>query len=273
MLEDPLEDAEDLVQYSTITEGYVEGDTESLQDAMDEVRAEGYRTVMVVNDRYAILDDLAQAAAGHVDDPVNITDIDQISLLGDGFMWMLAGAVLPPALMETIQLPVDSPLDKLLNGAVLFTNYDPYFYHADTDPFLKVWKSQTADFVKQLNAYAPIDEDGYFPLYMAIPDYFQTEVPTEFASYIYDAVMATGIAACKAQQASSQVVQEDEENLDHYDYILRSDFTGASGKVSFKQDDDGEYLNSRDPSGVEFGVHNIIPQEPNADGMRGYVDK
>ena len=260
--ESPLEDAEDdLPNFLTITEEVdeLEGD-DSIEDALNEVVKEGYRTIMYIGDRFTLLDDIARVADG-------------MGLLGEGYFWIISGAALQPAMLPTVRAQVGSPLDKLLNGAAMFTNYDPFVYNATSDKFLEAWKNQNEQLIAELNAKSPKpqgDEEGVAgnivsdaSFYTAESDYFETEVPTEYASFIYDAVVAAGIGACRA-------FVQDGENGQHYESILQSSFTGASGNVRFKNNDDGEPENSRDMTDVTFGIHNIRPTETDASGQRGY---
>ena len=96
-------------------------------------------------------------------------------------------------------------------------------------------------------------DPGYF---VGETGYFQTEIPTEYASFLYDAIISTGMAACRSNQTNS----------DHVEELLKSDFEGASGRTVYTQG-----TNSRDPAGVRFGIYNICPGEvDNATNTRGY---
>jgi len=104
---------------------------------------------------------------------------------------------------------------------------------------------------------------------MANASYFQLETPSEYASYMYDAVMATGIGACDALMAPEESIHKG----DHIGSILESRFTGASGTVSFVHDDDDDsHENIRDSKGPLYGIYNIRPAAATAGGdKRGYV--
>jgi hypothetical protein len=250
--EDPLENAEDTLGFETITEHIVEGDNESIEKALEEVIEKGYRTILLATDREAFLDDVARIA-------------EEKGLLGEGYFWILSGDALPPALLPTLRHEVDSPVDKLLRGAAVFTNFDPFVYNGEADPFLKAWRSQNTTLVDRLNAIQPRQSSGD-NFYTADQSYFQTETPTEYASFMYDAVMATGIGACTALRAGSS------SESDHYDAILSGSFQGASGPVSFKRDEEeNEFTNGRDPAGVLFGIHNVRPGAVDEGGMQMYV--
>jgi ABC-type branched-subunit amino acid transport system substrate-binding protein len=113
--EDPLEDVEDEVGYETITEGFTIGDDASLREALGDVSpdGDGYRTVILTVDSFAVLDDAARAAA-------------ELGIVGEGYLWMITGDALPDIMREGLLLEPGSPLDVLLDGAYTFTNYDPY---------------------------------------------------------------------------------------------------------------------------------------------------
>jgi hypothetical protein len=247
--EDPLEGAQEMLGYKTITNHIIEGNDESIESALEEVSAKGYRTILLVTDREAILDDVARIA-------------ETKGLLGVGFFWVVSGGALPSALLPTLRYEVDSPVDKLLRGAAVFTNYDPFVYNGETDPFLKAWRRQNSTLVDRLNSIQPRQSNGG-DFFTANPSYFQTETPTEYASFMYDAVMATGIGACNALRAGNS------SNRGHYNKIVSSSFQGASGPVSFKRnEEENEFTNGRDPTGVLFGVHNMRPGIVNDDGLQ-----
>jgi hypothetical protein len=247
--ERPFEVAQEKLGFETITESIVEGNDESIKKALDNVHARGYRTIVLATDREAFLDDVARIA-------------EKKGLLGEGYFWILSGGALPPALLPTLRYEVDSPVEKMLRGAAVFTNYDPFVYNGETDPFLKAWRSQNSTLVDRLNSIQPRQSNGD-SFFTADPSYFQTETPTEYASFMYDAVMATGIGACSAFLAGSS------SNGEHYNAIVSSSFQGASGPVSFKRnEEENEFTNGRDPTGVLFGIHNMRPGIVDDDGMQ-----
>ena len=250
--ESPLEDAEDeLTNFFTIIEEVEEGSDDSIRDALGEVISEGYRTIMYIGDRFTLLDDIARVA-------------DEMGLLGEGYFWILSGDVVPPKLLPTIKNKVGSSLDKLLDGAAVFTNHDPFIYNPDNDRFLATWKKQDSSMAEYLNFKLSETMEGDNPVYYADSSYFQTHEPTEYASFIYDAVISTGIGACRA------AAREGSDDDAHYQEILKASFHGASGHVQFKSDDDGHYENSREMSDLIFGFHNLRPLPEDDNGMRGY---
>ena len=98
-------------------------------------------------------------------------------------------------------------------------------------------------------------------------NYFEASTPTEYASFMYDAIMTAGISACQSLASTA-----DDQHIDH---VLRTEFSGASGPFRFK---DGTNLNGepikenfRDPEHSIFGIYNIRPGVVDDDGMQRCV--
>lgn len=190
---------------------------------------------------------------------------------------------------------VDSPLGKLLNGALMIDRLDAFRSNED-DPFLTAWRQQDGAFVEQMNTLMPLSQDspGYFH---AADDYFQTVDPPDHVAFAYDSVMALGFGGCiemenrKAPPAGAgQSIPSDApfpqqdvtmpppsgssvdgtrklqdslprsppggdtpRKLDpHVAGILASEFDGASGHLSWKNQSQG-----RDGGGLQFGLYNM----------------
>lgn len=252
MYEDPLEDAEDDLGYLTITEHVLEEDgdekdgaRESMRSSFGDVLSEGFHTVVFAAERPAVLDDIAAVS-------------DELGIIGDDYFWFFTGDLLPPELFSTLSFKVDSPEDKLLRGAALITNFDPFVYQPEGDPFLQAWRAQNDEMLDLLAALHPLDESaaGYF---VGEPGYFQRETPTEYASFLYDAIMSAGMAACRAAENGSS----------HIDEIFAANFHGASGQTIMQAN-----TNSRDITGIKFGVYNVRPGDidPNTNTRRYVAD-
>jgi hypothetical protein len=241
--EDSLGDAEDKLGFESLTGHFIEGDDATIYDALGDVLEKGYRTILLITDRPAMLDDIARIA-------------EELGLLGEGYFWIITGDALPPALLAHTQHAVDSPADKLLRGAALVTNYDRFVYEGESDPFLKEWRKQDSTLVDRLNRIQPKNILGN-PFYVGGATYFETETPAEYASFVYDSVMAAGIGACRAQQGVDDITN-------HQQAILNGKFSGASGPVDFGQ----EGKTSRDPNSVSFGVYNVRPSSADENNMR-----
>jgi hypothetical protein len=228
--EDPMENAENDLGYKTKTEHVLEDDIQSMYDSLGECVSEGYHTIFFAADRPAILDDLAEVG-------------EDLGIIGEDYVWFFTGDILPPELLSTTRFEVDSPADKVLRGAALLTNYDPFVYKPEGDAFLDAWKKQGDELLERLREMHPLDpsDPGYFA---GEAGYFQEEVPTEYASFLYDAIMNAGMSACRSLESST----------DHIVEVFKSDFQGASGHTSFKS---GQ--NTRSTAGVKFGVYNVRP--------------
>lgn len=93
-----------------------------------------------------------------------------------------------------------SPLDNLLNGAVIITPTDKIVEPGSgPDLFLQSWKAQNSSFVAFLNDLAPTDSLTGQPIYNVGSSYFQDNEPAALASYIFDSVMSVGFGACAMQ--------------------------------------------------------------------------
>lgn len=248
-LESPIEDLEEDLGYLTITESFHAGDDDGIRSAFQEAKDKGFRTIVLVTDQVSLLDDVARVA-------------DDMDMLGPGYLYMISGGALPRTLLaEHVRYPVGSPADRMLRGAALFTDYDRFVYFGESDPFLAQWRNQTSSFVDEVQKLQPSD---FTNLLSRPSDYFKMVTPTEYASFMYDAVMTAGFSACHAWATSI--------GESHSDLVYRTEFSGASGPFRFK---DGTNLNGdpikenfRDPEHSIFGIYNIRPGEVDEDGMQ-----
>lgn len=250
LFEHSLETASVQYNYDLIAGHMVEGDESSVKASLERILQKGYRTVVVATDRPAVLEDIAVLA-------------EELGMLNGDFVWVLSGDALPPAMQPFLQNKIDSPMDKLLRGAALFTNYDRFVYEGKFNNFYKVWREQAPSLVEEINAMQPLDKDGN-PLYLATKGYFQNESPTEYSSFIYDAVMTAGASACMARLRG---VRGRAGN--HVQQVLTTEFTGASGPVSFYDKENKIFQTSRNVDGVLFGMYNVRPKEADEDSVRG----
>jgi hypothetical protein len=191
------------------------------------------------------------------------TLLEEEGMLTSEYIYILTGASVPIDRFATMfaQIETGTPLDKLLSGALIFDRLDNFRWRED-DPFLAAWRQQNSTFVDRMNSLMPLSSDkvGYF---LAPADYFQTVDPVSHVSYVYDSVMALGFGGC----------MEDNQSPDgglggdapppgggppplppnpHVDGILASEFDGASGHMSWKEEG-----STRDPGGIHFGLYNI----------------
>jgi ABC-type branched-subunit amino acid transport system substrate-binding protein len=246
--EDPIRDTGELYGLRTLSRHLREGEDESIEDALEEVIKRGYRTMVLITDRPAFLDDIAHFA-------------DEKGMLDGGYFWIISGDAFPPALEPHLKYEVDSATDKLLRGAALFTNYDRFVYEGESNAFLQEWRNQSSSLVEGLNAMVPRKSNDE-PYYVADhKTYFQTEIPTEYSSFIYDAVMTLGISACKASLRGNK-------KSGHIQQVVTTEFHGASGPLTFYDELDKEYKTSRNVEGVMFGMYNVRPGPVDENKMR-----
>ena len=122
--------------------------------------------------------------------------LEQLEMLVSDYVYILPHTLVPTdnnlELIYGEHFP-GSPLDKLLTGALVFDRLDGFNAYS-SDPFLKSWRSQTADMVNRLNSLVPVR------WLKANSDYFQTTFPFNGTSFIYDAVMTIGFGACEKQR-------------------------------------------------------------------------
>ena len=131
--------------------------------------------------------------------------LDELSMLESDFLYILPPELIPVdtvGLLYGEQRP-NSPLDKLLAGALVFDRLDGFRADEVNDPFLQSWQLQNATTVDRLNAAVP--DSAY---YYASQDYFQTIVPAAGSSFVYDAVMSLAVGCCRAEETANRIAAE-----------------------------------------------------------------
>jgi hypothetical protein len=88
-----------------------------------------------------------------------------------------------------------------------------------------------------------------------MPFSFDLQDFTIFTTWLYDAVMSIGLAAC---QTSNETMFTGPEL---YEHIMKLDFTGASGTVNF------DSTGLRDPRAVEYYLANVISYNATAEHL------
>jgi hypothetical protein len=268
-LESPLREFIDKFDHETVFAHLYQFEEESYRVALAKVKNRGFRTIILLNDRPASIEKIATIA-------------DEMNMIGPGYFWLLMGAAFRPSLIQNMKYRVDSPMDKLLRGAALFTNYDRSTYKIDpsNDPFLTAWKTHNVLSIDTLNRLQPFDKKTSKPVYTASPTYFQDELPAEYASLIYDAVILAGISVCRDYK-----VHFGKGNFTHIVELRNTDFTGASGRVRFgpkdyvvENDVTRKTINeviskfknksTRDPKDTFFGIYNIQRDKVDGDDMQ-----
>lgn len=265
--ESPIEDLEEDFNYVTITESFDQGDNEAIAEAFQEALDNGYRTIVLITDRIAALDDIANVA-------------DEMGMLGEGWFWILNGVdLITPHMAQHIQYPEGSAADRLLRGAALFTNYDPFMYStaSDEDAFVAAWKEQGTAMLPLFDQFLPKDPKTGEALVSPSSQHFaDAPLPSVYSSFVYDAVITAGLSACHAQDGDNDEQYKNGLYLNpHIESVFETDFQGASGRVRFKVGEDlngnDVFENSRDVEDVVFGMYNVQPRAAvNEDGMRRY---
>lgn len=113
-----------------------------------------------------------------------LADLD---MLTDEYVYIFQPQAVPTDAVGTIfgGQSIDSPLDRLLRGGIILDHHDLYRANGDQDPFLKMWKSQGPEILDEIRALYP-DFDEYDE------DYFQTTLPADYSSFLYDAIISIG---------------------------------------------------------------------------------
>lgn len=225
------------------------------------IKAKGINTILINTDHPKSLDSLADA-------------LDEQGMLTNDYVYILSPMTTPTdqrlALLRNGGQP-DSPLDKLLSGALVMDQLDGFTAKTTgsttgaagsdkEDAFLRLWKEQNATLVDQLNAQHPLSpgDDAYW---QAPPDYFQkgnTDTgsfsghPSNLASFVFDAVMSLGVGGCRTlanqdNNASAIGLVEMMEG------IMSVNFMGVSGqRLRFAQE-----RHYRRPDDITMGLYNI----------------
>jgi Receptor family ligand binding region len=244
----PIEDMAVTLGFEVYSQFFVPNLRESIEGVLNEMLEIGYRTILLATDKLTSIEDVAIIAA-------------KLKMLGKGYVWMITNEALQPAQLNSMSYPMGSPMDSLLRGAALFTNYDPFVYNGVSDSFLSSWRTQNASAISELNQLQPLDSAGN-PYFVANETYFSNEVPTEYASFLYDAIMSIGISACHTLIGKTK-----DGTVSHINQVFATAFTGASGKVRF-QSENNIYKNSRNATDVMFGIYNIRSFTVDISGMQ-----
>jgi hypothetical protein len=229
-------------------------DLRSMQNTMEAVKASGYRTILVAPDLPSVqIPAMAQVAT-------------ELGLTNGDYLWIFAGDF-DLALLHSS----DAAVQELLRGSLLIAPISGRDISPVEDPFYRAWRSQGPDQVKILNAANPIqvqdgivnenstgkgfvkgDSSGYM---LAEDDFFQQTSPVFGSSFLYDAVIATGMGACQAFAASNGSGVEVEPFVEG---IRSVTFTGATGYVQVGCDD-CTFKSGRYPYTTMWRILNLLP--------------
>lgn len=266
---EPLEE-ETVKRVKVEIEGRVP-DPEEVRAALTTIRESGIRTILTLLIRDTFLDDIATIA-------------DDLGMLTDEYWWIFSvEGVSSQRISDWIISSKNKPaLYKLLNGAGVFQLLDGFQWRGKNDPFLNSWQSLDGSFIDLVNQHLPSDpniEESGFP-FQASLGYFQSKLPPQGASYVYDAVMVGGLALCNAEAEEELEVDEgakdynstatDAQNrqlqppkglppppppIPPVAAAIAAEIEGASGHLSFDK-----RSQTRDSEGLRFGVYNLLPR-------------
>lgn len=216
------------------------GSVGEIQKGLANIRDQGFRTIiLIVDSPEDELPVIAQAA-------------DEMGMNDGSYFYAVVGSF-NMNFFETPALVNEPVTAKLLRGAAVVCPLDGFEYNKD-DKFLAAWRSQNETLVTKMNEVCPLTNVEKGIRYYA-SDYFQTTDPEFGSSFVYDAVMATGMGLCAP------------EGDDWVTGIRASAFQGATGKVSFGGNE--MYPGGRTNDTATFGVFNLLP--PNAPADRPFT--
>lgn len=166
--------------------------------------------------------------------------LDEYGLLSNEYLYLLHPELAPADAIGNVFSHVvpQSPLDRLLKGAMVLDRLDGFRQPNKDQAFLAAWQSRSAATLQAWNEmglpFVPQDE-SFFDM-----------PPAMYASMVYDSVMLTGLGACARQVDNTTAL---------YDAMLGSTFDGASGRIEFGCDANSGMLQC--PTGIMWGVYNI----------------
>jgi hypothetical protein len=131
--------------------------------------------------------------------------LNELGMLELDYIYILPPEIVPTDFVTSLygEHKPGTPIYKLLSGALVFDRLDGFRIDPENDPFLKIWKEQNNETVSKLNSLIP--KNSY---YLAANDYYQTTTPANFASYVYDTVMAIGFGGCIAEKEAKLLEEE-----------------------------------------------------------------
>ena len=115
-------------------------------------------------------------------------------MLEGDYLYVLVETAFPISEVDMViqDLSPNSAYHKLIDGALIISKIDCFHWQQEADPFLQQWKMNNETTVQTLNHAVPSYAEQS-------PDFFQTQQPADFTSYVYDAVVSVGLGACWAE--------------------------------------------------------------------------
>jgi len=209
----------------------------TIRKTLEAVRDSGYRTIVVA----------PELPTEEI--PVLAATANELGLTNGDYVWVWFGDY-DPFFGDS-----DSTIREFLEGSIWIVPLEGY--HTDVeDSFYKAWMTQGPREVERLNRENPIDPGA--PGYLkAEDDYFQTREPEYGSSFMYDAIIATGLGACLAMTSLDE--ESGQVPIESFVQGIRSvDFHGATGEIRFCLEDCA-LRGTRDPYTTVWGVLNNYP--------------
>jgi hypothetical protein len=241
---DEFEITNQAFSYNSPLKSPADSDARTPLKTMQRVKDSGYRTIVIApEDPTSEIPLLAEAAV-----EVGLTNGEYFFIWFGDFDPFFGSAREGSAIRE------------FLKGSIFMTPFEGH-HLGWQDPFYVAWKSQGKPEVDRLNGINPIlpGEPGYF---FAEDDYFTKADPEWGSSFLYDAIMATGMGACLAMKEN--VDETSDVSVDTFVRGIRSvDFTGATGVVSFCEPEYCDLEGARKHDGAIWGFLNNYPPGAN----------
>jgi len=179
----------------------------------------------------------------------------EYGIAGPGYVWILGDGV-SDTLLNNKSYAADSPMAIASQGVgILKAEGGRETAEGNTgyDRFVEAWYSQGDDAVDYYNCVGhPADNSVADPsiYYQAEAGFFEKKMlpPTAGATFIYDSVMAMGLAACDLVKAKGSAYFSGTELFDGF---VQQKFEGATGNVALDP-----ATTSRDPKSAFFVLYN-----------------
>ena len=213
----------------------------SLQDAFQQIKDVGFRTIVVIPSESDI----------GVDIPIMAEEAERLQMNTGEYFWI--HFFLPGTVHAANSTEANDLVRKFFRGSASLDYTDKFIIDKEQDAFLQSWRAENSSFLDLVREKNPIPEGepGY---YEADENYFQTVHPEPGASFLYDSVMSVGIGACLQHSPGTSI-----NGSSHLVGSKDSDFAGASGKVVYGN---GPFVRStgvREFATGMYAARNILP--------------
>mmetsp|Transcript_59641 Transcript_59641/g.146216 ORF Transcript_59641/g.146216 Transcript_59641/m.146216 type:complete len:1032 (+) Transcript_59641:145-3240(+) len=223
----------------------IDRDTDGIDEALDYLQSHGdYRTIVVITDPFEVNDTI----------PIIAEAADQRNMTDGRHVWSFWGGLPLWTLLNPAFRDPDTAVYRLLKGAAVVDYVDGFLVDEDDDPFLQAWRAQGPEIAEKIDYFNPPE------------DFFETSLPGEGASYIFDAVMSMGIGACAGYATASEASEGNADILTvtsqrHLDGIRLSQFHGATGLMKYGRASLESAEGVRKFNSVRVGAYNLYPND------------